>query len=490
MKKGMLRETDARQALALKSTRERNMPLLNDVHSQLNETEVARVVAPATAEEVGAAIAEASAEGLVVCPAGSLHSMGGQQFAGGGVSLSTSRLKSIGPLDAGSATVWVQAGVTWAELVEWLRARQGGQPDELTIIQKQTGADEMTLGGALSSNIHGRVLGRRPIVDDIEAFYITRPGGERLLCSRTENAGLFSAAIGGYGLFGVVDAVQLRLEPRRQLARRVRELPTSDVIQALEEQMRLGATYGDFQYMTDETSADFMDKGVLSTYAPTGAETTIPEDRLGLSVEDWMRLYVLAHTNKAQAYTQYAAHYLRTDGQVYWSDEHQFSPYLPEAGRMLAQSLDWSTFASLMISELYVPRQRFGSFMSAARRAIVETEANLVYGTVRLIEAEEETALRWAKRDYACIIFNLLVEHSVEGIERARAQFRTLIDCALDEDGCYYLTYHRWASRDQLERAYPEIRSFLDMKDRYDPGGVFDSEWHRALRRLLRESKD
>ena len=43
----------------------------------------------------------------------------------------------------------------------------------LSIIQKQTGADEMTLGGALSSNIHGRVLGRRPIVADIEEFYLT-----------------------------------------------------------------------------------------------------------------------------------------------------------------------------------------------------------------------------------------------------------------------------------------------------------------------------
>ena len=115
-----------------------------------------------------------------------------------------------------------------------------------------------------------------------------------------------------------------------------------------------------------------------------------------------------------------SGHYLRTDGQLYWSDEHQFSPYLPEAGRALAQSLGWSVFASLMISELYVPRERFGSFMSAARRSILESGANLVYGTVRLIEAENETMLRWAKRDYACVIFNLLVEHSDEGIERAK----------------------------------------------------------------------
>ena len=73
------------------------MPLLNDVQSQLNATEVARVVTPATVQEIGAVIAEASAQGLMVCPAGALHSMGGQQFARGGISVSSSRLTKIRP---------------------------------------------------------------------------------------------------------------------------------------------------------------------------------------------------------------------------------------------------------------------------------------------------------------------------------------------------------------------------------------------------------
>ena len=102
------------------------MPLLNDVQSQLNATEVARVVAPATAQEIGAAIAEASAEGLAVCPAGALHSMGGQQFAGGGISVSSSRLTEIGPLNPDSANVWVQAGVKWPELVNGSGLRRRG----------------------------------------------------------------------------------------------------------------------------------------------------------------------------------------------------------------------------------------------------------------------------------------------------------------------------------------------------------------------------
>ena len=461
------------------------MPVLNDVQSRLNETAMVRVVEPSTPQEVRDAILEASAEGLAACPAGALHSMGGQQFVSGGVSISTSQLKGIGPLDPDGATVWLQSGVTWTELTAWLQAEEQGRSGELTIIQKQTGADEMTLGGALSSNVHGRVLGRKPIVDDIEAFYLTGPDGERVLCSRSNNSELFRAAIGGYGMFGLVDSVLLKLESRVQLVRRVSEVTTAEVIDSLQDRMNQGATYGDFQYMTDETSPDFMSKGIVSTYTPTGSVTAIPDDQLGLSTEDWMRLYVLAHTDKARAYAEYAGHYLQTDGQPYWSDEHQFSPYLPDAGERMAQYLGWTTFASLMISELYVPQDRFERFMSSARRAVLETGANVVYGTVRLIREEDETTLRWAKQDYACIIFNLLVQHSPEGIDRARDQFRALIDCALDEGGCYYLTYHRWARKDQLEKAYPELPRFLDLKNKYDPNGLFDSDWLRSLREVV-----
>ena len=455
------------------------MPTLNDVHSRLNETEVRRIVRPRTPGDIRREIQKAVSDDLAICPAGALHSMGGQQFATSGTSIDSSSLKEIGPLDRVSSTVWAQSGVTWPELVRWLRENQRESSETLSIIQKQTGADEMTLGGALSSNIHGRVLGRKPIVADIEAFYLTTPRGERLLCSRESNPELFKLAIGGYGLFGFVDSVKLRLGPRMQMTRRVAEVRTEDVIPTLERRMSEGATYGDFQYMTDESSEDFMSKGIMSTYSPIRPQESAAQGQAGLTAEDWMRLYVLAHTDKARAYDEYAAHYLQTDGQIYWSDDHQFSPYLPEAGETLAGILGWKTFASLMISELYVPRSSFPDFMREARQAILDTEANVVYGTVRLIEPEDETFLRWAREDYACIIFNLLVERSADGVERGKKQFRALIDCALEKGGCYYLTYHRWARRDQVENAYPQFREFLGLKEKCDPDHIFTSDWHR-----------
>ncbi len=460
------------------------MPLLNDVQSRLNAAPMLGVARPKTPQEVAAVILDARERGIAVCPAGCLHSMGGQQFKKGGISLSSAGLNGVGPLERESKSVWAQSGVTWPQLAQWLHAEQCGEPRQLTFIQKQTGADNLSLGGAVSSNIHGRVLGRRPIVADIQAFCLTTPDGQRLRCSRQENPDLFRLAVGGYGLFGFIDSIQLKLEERRLLARRVREIPLGEVIPALEAETRRGAAYGDFQYKTDESARDFMAVGIMSTYAPTDKPAPPTGGQSGLSTEDWTRLYLLAHTDKARAYREYAAHYFQTDGQRYWSDDHQFSPYLPDAGDLLHRKLGWRTYASLMISELYVPRPRLVEFMSWAKAAVLRTGANLVYGTIRLIESESETFLPWASQNYACVIFNLLVEHSPDGIRRGQAQFRALIDCALAEGGSYYLTYHRWAAKDQVRQAYPRFAEFLQRKRERDPQQVFSSDWythHRAM---------
>ena len=116
--------------------------------------------------------------------------------------------------------------------------------------------------------------------------------------------------------------------------------------------------------------------------------------------------------------------------------------------------------------------------MKNAKKILKETEANLVYGTVRLIERENETFLRWASQDFACVIFNLLVEHSSEGKNKASYQFQMLIDCALNEGGSFYLTYHRWARKDQVETAYPQFKEFLERKDHWDPVHLFRSDWY------------
>jgi FAD/FMN-containing dehydrogenase len=138
--------------------------------------------------------------------------------------------------------------------------------------------------------------------------------------------------------------------------------------------------------------------------------------------------------------------------------------------------------ASEIITELYVPRLRLTEFMQAAREDFRQNNVTVIYGTIRLIERDDETILPWARERYAGVIFNLHTVHTASGIQHSAGAFRRLIDLAAGFGGRYYLTYHRFASRRQLDACYPEFREFLAWKRRLDPQGIFQSDWYRHYR--------
>jgi hypothetical protein len=125
--------------------------------------------------------------------------------------------------------------------------------------------------------------------------------------------------------------------------------------------------------------------------------------------------------------------------------------------------------------------------MEAARGVLRPQRANVIYGTVRLIERDDETFLAWARDRYACVIFNLHIEHTPHKIDEAAGVFRDLIDLGIAHGGSYYLTYHRWATRLQVERCYPQIRDFMMLKQQYDPEERFQSSWYRHYRGMFRD---
>lgn len=138
-----------------------------------------------------------------------------------------------------------------------------------------------------------------------------------------------------------------------------------------------------------------------------------------------------------------------------------------------------------MITEIYVPRSRLVRFMADARAFLSQSAANVIYGTVRLIKQDDETALPWARDDYACIIFNLHMDHDDASLERAKHQFRTLIDLGLKRGGSFYLTYHNFATLAQVRQAYPSFDAFVERKQRFDPAGRFQSDWYRHYKQQM-----
>ena len=460
-------------------------PLLNDVHSRLNPTRVHRLVEVASADDVQDAVRYAAELDRPVCVGGGWHAMGAQQFATGGVMLDTRRLRATCELDAERGTVRVSAGIQWPELVARLLAAQEGRSPQWGIAQKQTGADRLSIGGAVAANVHGRGLARRPFVGDVESLVLVDAAGERRRCSRAENAELFSLVVGGYGLFGVVVEVTMRLVPRRKVRRVVEVVDADDLMARFDERIAAGFEYGDFQFDLDPASRGFLRRGIFSCYEPVDDATPVPAGQRSLTEADWRRLLYLAHADKGRAWDVYAGHYLKTTGQVYWSDTHQLSTYLDDYHQELDRELRAPHPCSEMITEIYVPRPRLADFLAEAAADFRRHAVNCIYGTVRLIERDDETVLAWAREPWACTIFNLHTEHTPAGVAHSADAFRRLIDMAVRRGGSYYLTYHRWATREQVLACHPRLPEALRRKDDHDPGRRFQSDWYRHHAALL-----
>lgn len=458
---------------------------ITDVHGKLYPTTVDRIVRPRSTAEIIAAVHTAAAELRAISIAGGRHAMGGQQFGAGTLLLDMTGMNRILELDRERGEVVVEAGTQWPELMHGLAELQAGEPHPWGIIQKQTGADRLSIGGALAANVHGRGLKMRPIIADVVSFTLIGPDGAIRTCSRDTNSELFRLAIGGYGLFGVIATVRLLLARRHQVQRVVRLAGVSEVIAAFDERIEAGFTFGDFQFAIDPASEDFLREGVLSCYRPLETPVTVPDTQRVLSLDDWRKLLYLGHVDKRAAVDLYSAHYLSTDGQIYWSDTHQLSEYIDDYHVELDRHLGANVPCTEVITEIYVPRSSLPAFFDAVRDDFRANDVNLVYGTLRLIERDTESFLAWAREPWACTIFNLHTEHSPAGIAHSERAFRRLIDIAITFGGSYYLTYHRFATAEQVEACHPSFREFLRRKLEHDPEERFQSDWYRHMRDLF-----
>ncbi len=317
---------------------------------------------------------------------------------------------------------------------------------------------------------------------DVESFVLVDAQGKLHACSRRENAELFALVIGGYGLFGAIARVTLRLARRTKVQRAVEIIAVKDLLPWVEKRLAQGFLYGDCQYSTDLETEAGAHAGVFACYKPVAPDTPIPDNQKQLSSKDWAELYLLARTDKKRAFERYSKYYLSTAGQVYWSDTHQL------AGNFdgYREAVDVSR-GTEMITEVYVNKDNFVPLLAQCREDFIKHSVDMTYGTIRFIEKDAETFLAWAREPSVCTVCNLHVIHTEAGKHKAAEDFRRIIDRAIQFGGRYFLTYHRFATRKQVETCYPQFVDFLRLKKKYDPQERFQSEWYRHYRSMFAE---
>lgn len=457
---------------------------LNDVHSQLNATAVARVVRPHTLKELQDVVGQARAEGAHLSIAGGRHAMGGQQFAAGSIHIDMTGLDRVLDANPADGLLHIEAGADWPKIIAATHGMTSESGTAWGIRQKQTGVDAVSLGGSISANAHGRGLSMRPLGDDIENLTLVDANGEVVVCSRDSNPKLFSLVIGGYGLFGIIYSATLRLAPRQRVKRLVDIIDLDDAMNAVFRRADEGCLFGDFQFVIDAGDESFLRRGVFACYKPSADTGTQSAAIADLAPDAWLKLLKLAHEDKKTAFRLYAQHYLTTDGNHYWSDTFQLSTYIPSYAEFLESARDSERVVkeTLVIGEHFVPREQLLSFMQQARDVFRVVGTEVIYGTIRAILRDTVSFLPWAKDDFACIIFNVRTAHTQSGLKQTADTFRALVDISNSLGGSFFLTYHRYASASQVEAAYPDFREFLRLKKLHDPAELFTSTWYTYYR--------
>ena len=131
----------------------------------------------------------------------------GESVAFGGVLLDMTGMSRVLQIDAAALTVRTQAGIFWHSLAEELRREK---LDYLSAPLNLTSSVGGTLGvGGI--DVNSARLGCS--ADQALALQVVTPTGEIVECSDGHNAELFRRVILGYGQFGVITEVTLRVRP-------------------------------------------------------------------------------------------------------------------------------------------------------------------------------------------------------------------------------------------------------------------------------------
>jgi FAD/FMN-containing dehydrogenase len=450
-------------------------PLVRTDVARLTPTRVERVDDVRELEQLRAILREARQRKLKVSISGSRHSQGGHTYTAGGVVLNMRRFNRIRAVDPAAMTITVESGATWDEVQRAIAPRRLA----LKVMQS---SNIFTVGGTLSANAHGRDIDVTQFVEVVQSFRLLLADGRVVQVSRTENPELFALAIGGYGLYGVVLDVTLRV--------------TRD---ELYEQSAVSMDYTRFpayfagQIKSDSTivlmlarpsidpdPASFLRELVVVTWRRAGAnrsghfalteEAHVWRDKFffGLSRRfDWAK----SLRWKLQKRVELGA----GEARVVSRNNSMRPPLAP------LELLDYrSQRNSDIIQEYFVPVENFVPFMDRFREILQTGRMNVLSSTVRYVTPNATPALAYAPRHPAFAIIQMSnVELSPEGQARAAAVTQRLVDAAIENGGTYYLTYQLYPTPEQFHRAYPNARHAFERKRFYDPEELFTSQFYQ-----------
>jgi len=451
--------------------------ILNDA-SELSPTRVAKHLTmtdrfeAAQIDTLRKALTDAKQANQPLIASAARHSMGGQSMARGGTTVTMDH--EWIELDKTALTYRCGAGTRWSTVIAKLDA-EGFSP---AVMQSN---NDFGVASTYSVNAHGWPTPFSGMGSTVRSLRMMLADGSHITCSRDENADIFTAAMGGYGLLGVITEMTIQMVANTRLEPTFEKMPAAEFgprfVQTIKGGTGVQMAYG----RLDVTKARFFDEAMMVTYRPANDQSDLPpapgSGFLSNAARDVFRAQLGSDSAKKRR----------------WWFESGLGPWIG-GGATTRNTLlnepvitldDQDPTRTDILHEYFIAPDQFAAFIAACRDVIPSSYQELLNITLRYVALDGESWLSYAPADrIACVM--LFSQEKTHRAEQDMARMtRELIDRVLAIGGSYYLPYRLHARPDQMQKAYPGLRPFVAKKRAMDPTNLFrHAMWDQYMARI------
>ena len=407
---------------------------------------------------------QARTEKKKIIAIGARHSMGKQSLGDGVIHVDLSALNGMVMEDG---LLRVETGARWKEVLQFLA------PLGLSVEVMQSNAD-FSIGGTMSVNAHGWQPNRPPVSSTVEKISLINANGEVLLCSRSQNTELFTYALGGYGLMGIILEAWIKPVPNEILrsSHQVVEYQNFTPEWNKMKQRPVRLALGRLSVASDT----FFEQVLLTSYENTNGISYQPAE-YKISLKTSLARAILRaslNSERGKSFRQWIENLIGGEA----GGVHSRANLLIEPVRIFTNNQEEKTD---ILVEIFIPQDKFSEFIPHAKSLMINQSENLLNVTIREIMKDTDSALPYAKKNVFGLVILFTIDRTEEAEKILQNLVRELVEIALNLNGTFYLPYRNFSTGAQLKKSYPELGNFISIKKKWDSDEIFSSGFYDYL---------
>jgi len=436
---------------------------------------------PENLEDLKKVINHAIKNNFSICPKGSGNSYGDEFQNESNIVADTSMMNKILSWDIENGIINVESGVSIKKLLKVSLKNNW-------ILPAIPGTRLPTIGGCVSNNVHGKNSFRNGNFGDcVIEIKILVASNEVLTCSRNTNKELFYAAIGGIGLLGIIVSVKMQLIKIPSPNVLVDKWTVPDLNKMIDDLIESSNNYNYVIGQVDCFAPKMnLGRGTIHAARHTKSELNKKKFLNDLEISDKIFSFIPSKSvvNLGRILLNDKSMKLISSSKFYW-DKYSFGKTsihtsFPEFNFLIDKIPNWPKIFNNGFYEFepLIP-------MKNAKKVIKKLlKLYNYYGMPSYL-----SALKLHRSD------DFLLSYSLNGfsigfdfpilpkrLDEQREMFIGLHKIVAESGGLIYLAKDNIVTKEYFKKMYGiKIDKYLDIKMKYDPDMIFQSNLYRRL---------